>query len=251
VVSTEFKLIFLNEFCKHVRTIDLSVIRLVNFIYFDDRHELDKDDRLVCSGIDGTFIFDFVYKSKYNPKLSATMGQQQQIKVDLRRQQPLEQMLKWNKGMRIDETNDLIITWTEEHVSFNELRGKQKLTDGNKPSQWIEAGQLVSQIRDMVTNEEKITDVLVFADYRYFVVATTEGNLHVCKFERKTDGSKKLIQTLKGHNNQVSSIQTFKEDPSLFLSASKDGTCCVWSIKTLSRLYQLENPVVFDFIQIL
>ena len=57
---------FLNEKLKVVDSIDMSAIRLVNFAYF-----VDKEARLVTAGIDGVFIFDFNYISKYAPLLAA------------------------------------------------------------------------------------------------------------------------------------------------------------------------------------
>lgn len=82
-MSTEFKLIFINEKCVHIKTIDVSAIRLVKFAYFDDHHENDEDDKLICAGIDGVFIFDFIYKGKYKPKLAAQIGQADMIKIEL------------------------------------------------------------------------------------------------------------------------------------------------------------------------
>jgi hypothetical protein len=117
-------MIFMNEHCDPIRTIDISAIRLVNYVYFDDSHLNDSDDKLICAGIDGSFIFDFVYKGKYKPKLAAQIGQWQQIKIDLLNKQMLINSFPWVKGMRIDEKNKIIITWTQTLVSFNELRGR-------------------------------------------------------------------------------------------------------------------------------
>ena len=66
VITADFKMHFLNELLKIVDSIDMSAIRLVNFAYF-----IDKEDRLVTAGIDGVFIFDFKYQSKYAPLLAA------------------------------------------------------------------------------------------------------------------------------------------------------------------------------------
>lgn len=40
--------------------------------------------------------------------------------------------MEWCKGMRIDEKNKVIITWTNDSVCFNELTQRQALTDGVK-----------------------------------------------------------------------------------------------------------------------
>lgn len=70
-------MIFLNEFCKLIKVIDTSAIGLVNLVHFDDGHEKNQDDRLICAARYGVYIFDFVYKSKYRPKLAAQIGQYQ------------------------------------------------------------------------------------------------------------------------------------------------------------------------------
>jgi hypothetical protein len=56
IVTTEFKMIFLNENCQLIRTLDTSAIRLVNFVYFDDQN-----NRLLTAGIDGVNLFDLFY----------------------------------------------------------------------------------------------------------------------------------------------------------------------------------------------
>ena len=66
VVSTEFKFIFINELNNVVATLDMSHVRLVNYAIFND-----SQDQLITAGIDGVFIFDFIYESKYSPKLAA------------------------------------------------------------------------------------------------------------------------------------------------------------------------------------
>jgi len=65
-VSNEFKFIFVNELHKIIATLDMSHIRLINFAYFND-----SEDTLIVSGVDGTFLFNFNYTGKYNPKLAA------------------------------------------------------------------------------------------------------------------------------------------------------------------------------------
>jgi hypothetical protein len=40
----------------------MSSIRLVNFAVFNE-----KDDQLIVGGINGVFVYDFNYKSKYSP----------------------------------------------------------------------------------------------------------------------------------------------------------------------------------------
>jgi len=59
-------MVFINEMYALVQQLDMSAIRLVNFVEF-----YDKQSKLVTAGIDGIFIFDFQYKGKYDPKHAA------------------------------------------------------------------------------------------------------------------------------------------------------------------------------------
>lgn len=93
-------------------------------------------------------------------------------------------MITWCKGLRVDEKNKIIITWSQNVVCFNELRGngKEKV-----------AGNLIFQIKDLTDLDEKILDVLVFTEYRYFLTATSEGNIFVWKYSQREDAQKVLI----------------------------------------------------------
>lgn len=84
---------------------------------------------MICAGIDETVIFDFVYKGKYKPKLAAQLGQWQHIKIELHNKQQLRKSFPWVKGMRVDEQNKIIITWTHNLVSFNHLRGRKSVAE--------------------------------------------------------------------------------------------------------------------------
>jgi hypothetical protein len=59
-------MIYINEMYAVVSILDMSAIRLVNFVQFHD-----EESKLITAGIDGIFIFDFCYKGKYEPKHAA------------------------------------------------------------------------------------------------------------------------------------------------------------------------------------
>lgn len=96
------------------------------------------------------------------------------IKIALLNQLPVEKMLDWCKGLKLDTKVGLILSWNhtnnQQFVSINSISQK---------------GQLVSQYKDITEPEEKILDVLVFTDYRYFLTATSEGNIYVWKYMTK------------------------------------------------------------------
>jgi WD40 repeat protein len=110
---------------------------------------------------------------------------------------PVEKMLQWCKGLKVDTKAELIISWNhhEDHqyVSINQLSS---------------SGRLISQHKDLTDPDEKILDVLVFTDYRYFLTATSEGNIYVWKYvtKGKTETARRLIHTFEGHFKAVTSI---------------------------------------------
>lgn len=59
-------MVFINEMYAVISFLDMSAIRLVSFVEFHD-----DESKLITAGIDGIFIFDFVYKGKYEPKHAA------------------------------------------------------------------------------------------------------------------------------------------------------------------------------------
>jgi hypothetical protein len=108
-VSNEFKFFFVNEIYNCVKVLDMSTIRLIKFAQFVDDPLTSPsakvtNDKLICSGIEGTFIFDFWYDSKYTPLLAVSVDQfGRDIKIDLRNQRLIP--LPWSKGLMIDEVN--------------------------------------------------------------------------------------------------------------------------------------------------
>lgn len=62
IVTSDFKFIFLNNCHNVVKTIDMSYLRLVNEVAF-----YDEKDLLITAGVDGVFIFKFLYTGNYSP----------------------------------------------------------------------------------------------------------------------------------------------------------------------------------------
>ena len=89
------------------------------------------------------------------------------IQIKLQEKQPVAAQFKWVKGLKLNYKSNLIITWGWYKVSMNHLSHQ---------------GGLISQFKNLVDREEKILDVLVFSDYRYFVTSTTLGNIYVFKY---------------------------------------------------------------------
>ena len=49
----------------------MASIRLINYVAFND-----KDSKVVVAGVRGVFVYDLNYKSKYSPKLAASIDQE-------------------------------------------------------------------------------------------------------------------------------------------------------------------------------
>ena len=69
--------------------------------------------------------------------------------------------------------------------------------------------KLISQYKDLTDIDEKILDVLVFTDNRYFLTSTSEGNIFVWKYVMKgrMETARRLIHTFEGHFKSVTSLQ--------------------------------------------
>ena len=67
----------------------------------------------------------------------------------------------------------------DEFDSFTIVRNfikTQKIQRQNK------TGDLIALFKDIMDYGEQILDVLVFIDYRYFLISTDEGNIYVYKY---------------------------------------------------------------------
>lgn len=100
---------------------------------------------------------------------------------------------------------------------------------------------------------EQILDVLVFIEYRYFLVSTDEGNIYVFKYVQtgRVEMQKKLIHTYSGHAKHCSHLSPMKNFPNLFMSASLDGSVRVWSLESFSHLYTIDIPGTLTFCRLL
>ena len=132
----------------------------------------------------------------------------------------MDRMVKWAKGLKVDATNGLIVSWSQTRLSFNCLR----------------TGALVHTYKDMTPVENHVTCVLcVLQPYKYFVAGTLQGQLQVWKYSAK----RRLIHTFEGHLKEVGSLEEYPGvrgvrgtlgDPNMFMSSSLDGSIKVWSL---------------------
>ena len=193
--------------------IDMSMIRLVNAVYF-----YDEKDLLIVAGKDGVFIYKFDYRGNYKPELAAKVDKHgEHISISLVNRRTIETPLEWCKGLHVVPEQSLVITWNLSFVSFNELSGK---------------GNLLVQYQEPCGSIEKVLDVCIFPKDKYFLTATDSGLINVFRyrFTRKVESQHKLIHSFKGHNNAVTSVSRFLDSESLVISASLDATVRIWCL---------------------
>lgn len=189
----------------------------------------DADDKLIMTGIRGAFIYDFVYDSKYSPSLAAQIdkeGKYISIRIEnLKMLEKIETMCLWVKGVKLDTKNELVATWNQSNLCFHHTDLEHK-------------GKLMFWIKDFITPEVRITDLMVNMHYKYFCTGQSNGQIIVWKFEN----SKKQIHQFNGHVKEVSSLLQMKDDHQLFLSASLDATIRIWSLDKFQLIYTLFMP---------
>lgn len=140
------------------------------------------------------------------------------------------------KGLKVDDKNDIIVSWNANKMCFNHLSGER-------------AGSLIFALKDLVSPENAITDVLINLDYRYFHTGTTSGDILVWKYDdRKFDDNGvhyqqyrlgRQIHSFQGHFKAVSCLMPAKNEPDLLLSAALDSTVRIWSLDKFQQLYML------------
>lgn len=73
--------------------------------------------------------------------------------------------------------------------------------------------------------ENFITDLIVYNEYKAFIIGTIYGNLQAWKWG---GDDKKLIHSFSGHLKQITQIIAHPTKKNLFVSSSIDRTIKVW-----------------------
>lgn len=137
----------------------------------------------------------------------------------------IESLCLWVKGLKVDLKSSLIISWNKTNICFHGLDGKEQ-------------GKLQYFIKDLMTSDIILNDIMINMDYRYFCTAQSNGEICVYKLENQ----KKKIHTFTGHIKEITCITPTKQDSKLFLSASLDLTVRIWSLDKFQLLYTLNLP---------
>lgn len=71
-------------------------------------------------------------------------------------------MLMWAKGLKVDLKHNIIISWSQTRLSFNNIK----------------TGMLEYSFKDITAQENHITAVMVVINpFKYFITGTIQGQL--------------------------------------------------------------------------
>lgn len=216
-ISTDFKLHIFNELLIRIGWMPLNV-RLIYFAYF-----YEEESTLITGGIDGCFMFRFNAETKYDPRQGVMLDPEGHFfQAHLGPKIKIEKMPLWIKGLKVSVKQNMIFSWSQLKVCFNDLDGK-----------------ILYRYKKLTSYEDHITDIFVSEKYRYFVSSTYSGQIIVWKLKKR----KELIHSFNNsHTKCVTSLQEIPNQPTLFISASNDNTIRIFSLDKFTELYCFVLP---------
>lgn len=231
--TTDFKLLVYNENLKFWGALELKV-RLVNFIYF-----WEEESKIITAGVGGCYWFDFYVKTKYEPKQALLLDPEgKNMEFEIGNKLHINKSLLWIKGLKIDEAENMIFSWSQKYTCFNLL----------------EDGTRVARYEELTTYEDYITDLIISDEFKYFITSTMFGQIYVWKLNvlskvslgmmdkndlklLKTNKTKrKLIHSYSGHTRKVTCLVNHPIK-TMFISASLDNTVRIWWLDKFTELY--------------
>ena len=240
-VTTDFKLLIYNELLKYVKQkdshgnikpIELKV-RLVNNIHF-----WEKKNKLITTGVGGCFVFDFNIQIKYDPKQALFLDpDSKNLKIVIENKMNINKELYWLKGLKVEEKEGMIFSWSQEVTCFNKL----------------DTGEIVGKYHSLTSKEDYITDLIISEEFKYFITSTVFGQIYVWKLNVRSNfisfsdedesgrfknmkTKRKLIHSFTGHTKKVTSLAPHPNN-TLFISASLDSTVRIWCLDKFIELY--------------
>lgn len=219
IVTSDFKFVFMNELNNIIKpSLEMSHLRLVNHVQF-----YDEKDLIITAGNEGVYIFKFDYRGKYGAKLAGQVDPNGvYISIKLLEKTPVQERFLWVKGLKLNTKSKIIISWDWEIVGINQLSSKgqlisqfHNLVDAPGQQKTSVGPSPINTMDEKNSTPEKILDVIVFTDFRYFVTSTTLGNIYVFKYvtDGQVETQRRLIHTFDGHYKAVPSICSFEHRP--------------------------------------
>ena len=96
----------------------------------------------------------------------------------------------WIKGLKVSVKQNMIFSWSQLKVCFNDLNGK-----------------ILFRYKKLTSYEDHITDIFVSEKYRYFVTSTFSGQIIVWKLKKR----KELIHSF--NNSHMKCVTSLQEIP--------------------------------------
>jgi WD40 repeat protein len=229
VFTVDFKLHIFDEHLRHQKEMTLKT-RLVNHAQLDEQQ-----NKLITAGVDGVVVFQFDVKRTQPPIVAIKLdpyGKSLSVKVKLLYKH--EDSPSWVLKCKNDTSFQMIVSWTVDLVCFHSS------SNGKRVHIFKEVGC------DRETNQ--ITEVALNWRYKYFIVGSLLGHLHVWKVEAAEEKGHKTkmadeendhavrpvhVHQFKGHFRRVTSIVNIPSSAD-FLSASLDKTIRLWSLQTFA-----------------
>jgi WD40 repeat protein len=132
----------------------------------------EQESRLVTAGVDGVLVFQFDVKRTQPPSVAVKLDPHgKSLTIKLRQLYVLEDSPKWVQRVRIDTDSKVFISWTFDTVCFHNLAN----------------GKRIRFCKDIGCDREtnRITDVALSQKYRYFLVASSQGQLNLWKLQEE------------------------------------------------------------------
>jgi len=272
--TKNFRLLVFNEYLNCVEELALNM-RLVQQCIF-----VDETSQLITAGVQGCFIVDLSIHYTYPPRQAILLNPKgDSITVKLVKAEgtkciwkdyyKFQRVGKWVTGMTLDIAQGFFCCWTDTSTYFFKFKVNRKPEDNVDTPQVFEdivTGQKVRivaavELAEDSENEEQddaylknlqprtdadtITDVLLYNQMHYFVVSTQMGQILVFKCDLDNQNEKpQLMHSFKGHTRAVTSMKLIKNSYSSFVSASLDGTICVWCLDKFILLYDFQTSGV-------
>ena len=179
---------------------------------------MDSKSELITGGIDGCFILQFTLISKYNVKQALRLDPEgHNISFSIETKGHLAHSPLWVKGLNIDETNDLIICWSQEFIVFYDLA----------------SGDMIYKYAGICTSENYCSDIILSLQYHYFICGYHNGTINVFKLLKKPT----LLHSFNAHLKAVTSLRFHDENTRLLLSTGLDSKIKLWSLIVCTNIY--------------
>lgn len=99
-----------------------------------------------------------------------------------------------------------------------------------KQSPWCNV-KPVSKFTDLkIIPDDFITEIVVFEQLKYFVLATNQGHIVIYKWDRKFPEQKQFMHEFKAHTKAITQMKHMNSNSSYLVTGSLDGNIKIWCL---------------------